>query len=160
MQFSVLFTLGAASVFLSTATIAQRAGSPAAIGKALSGTVAMSMTAVPALPPAPAGQMPAATKEFRGTVVDEVGEPLAGAVVSVVAGKNQFSVTTTTNAEGEYVISSSHASPMLLVTYAGYTDVQQTATSAHPITFQLEAISNYDRQLKKQAKSADKGRRK
>ncbi|WP_206980092.1 carboxypeptidase-like regulatory domain-containing protein [Hymenobacter telluris] len=95
-------------------------------------------------------------KDFKGTVVDELGEPLAGAVVSVIAGNNQFSTTTTTNAEGEYVITSTSTSPVLLVTYAGCNDIQQKAVYGHPITFQMEFIDNYERKLKKQTKTAEK----
>ena len=96
------------------------------------------------------------SKDFKGTVVDELGEPLAGAVVSVIAGNNQFSTTTTTNAEGEYVITSTTTAPILLVTYAGCNDIQQKAVYGHPITFQMEFIDNYERKLKKQGKTAEK----
>lgn len=85
-----------------------------------------------------------------------MGEPLAGVVVSIISGKNQYSITTTTNAEGEYLLQTTNAAPMLLVSYAGYQDVQQQATYAHPITFQLEPVDNYERQLKKKAKAAEK----
>jgi len=167
MQLSVLLTLGATSLFLSTAAIAQRPASAGSKTKALSkNLVALNTAAGSATPGAaaePTGAVPAAVpkevavaKEFKGTVVNEMGKPLAGAVVSIISGNNQFSTIATTNAAGEYLIYSRAASPMLLVSYAGYIDIQQRATYAHPITFQLEAINNYNQQLKKQTKSADK----
>ena len=101
---------------------------------------------------------PLEVRDFKGIVVDELGEPLAGVVVSVVSGKNQFSAatTTTTNSEGEYLVHSTNVAPVLMVSYAGYQDIQQQATYAHPITFQLEAIDGYERQLKKKVKAAEK----
>ncbi len=88
--------------------------------------------------------------------MDDLGEPLAGVVVSVVVDKNQFSTVTTTNSEGEYLIQTKVESPLLLVSYAGYQEIQQRATYAQPLTFQLESIDNYERQLKKRTKASQK----
>lgn len=153
MQLSLLFTLGATSLFLSTAAMAQQTASTS-YGKALSKNMLAMNTVAPAKLESKAEVLEA--KAFKGTVVDELGEPLAGAVVSVIAGNNQFSTTTTTNADGEYVITSTNTSPVLLVTYAGCNDIQQKAVYGHPITFQMEFIDNYERKLKKQTKTAEK----
>ena len=132
--------------------MAQRTAGPVSNNNMLpSSAVAMNVAPTSVITPASAE-----AKEFKGMVVDELGDPLAGAVVSVVVGNNQFSVTTTTNAAGEYTISTTSASPLLLVTYAGCVDTRQKATYAHPLTFQLEEIRDYDRQLKKQAKKGEK----
>jgi nucleoid-associated protein YgaU len=121
--------------------------------------IAMSTTSVAMPSPAPVVEAaPVEVKDFKGTVVDELGEPLAGVVVSVVSAKNQFSAatTTTTNSEGEYLLRTTNASPVLQVSYAGYEDIRQQATYARPITFQLQAIDNYERRLKKKVKAAEK----
>ncbi len=119
--------------------------------------IAMSIAPVPTPSAAPIKEdVPLEVKNFKGTVIDELGEPLAGVVVSVVASKNQFSLATTTNAEGEYLLQTTAASPVLLVSYAGYEDVQQQAMPARPITFQLQPIDGYERQLKKRVKAAEK----
>lgn len=153
MQLSLLLTLGATSLFLSTAAMAQQTASLSSDRTLPKSTLAMNTRTAPSLD-AKAEVLEA--KDFKGTVVDELGEPLAGAVVSVIAGNNQFSTTTTTNAEGEYVINSTSTSPVLLVTYAGCNDIQQKAVYGHPITFQMEFIDNYERKLKKQTKTAEK----
>ncbi|HEX8429379.1 carboxypeptidase regulatory-like domain-containing protein [Hymenobacter sp.] len=143
---------------MSTTAIAQRATSTTSNARTLPKT-AIAMSSTPALTPSSAPVVEAApleVKAFKGAVVDEMGEPLAGVVVSIISGKNQYSITTTTNAEGEYLLQTTNAAPMLLVSYAGYQDVQQQATYAHPITFQLEPVDNYERQLKKKAKAAEK----
>lgn len=157
MQFSQLLILGATSLFLSTAAIAQQP-MPTSSGKALPKNM-LAMNTLPfAKPEAKAEVLEA--KDFKGMVVDELGEPLAGAVVSIIAGSNQFSATTTTNSAGEYAITSTSTSPVLLVTYAGCNDIQQKAVYGHPITFQMEFIDNYERKLKKQTKTAEKAWRK
>lgn len=154
MQLSLLLTLGATSLFLSTITMAQQP--TAAAGTGLSKSLLALNTLTAPKPEAKAGVETQEKKDFKGMVVDELGEPLAGAVVSVIAGGNQFSATTTTNAEGEYVINSTSTSPVLLVTYAGCNDIQQKAVYGHPTTFQMEFIDNYERKLKKQTKSSGK----
>ena len=119
----------------------------------------IAMSSTPVATPSVAPVTEAASvevKDFKGVVVDDLGEPLAGVVVSVVSGKNQFSSATTTNAEGEYLLQTTSAAPVLLVSYAGYKDVQQQATYAGPITFQLESIDGYERKLKRRAKAAEK----
>lgn len=162
MKSFVQFIFGMTSFFLSTAAVAQNAvGTPTNTRTMPKTAIAMSSVTPTAATPTPALLVEAApleVKDFRGTVVDELGEPLAGVVVSVVSAKNQFSAatTTTTNSEGEYLLRTTNASPVLLVSYAGYEDIQQQATYARPITFQLEAIDNYERQLKKKVKAAEK----
>lgn len=158
MKSFVQFIFGMTSLLLSTSAIAQRASSTLTTTRTMPKTaIAMSVTPVVAPVAAPVVEVaPAEVKDFKGTVVDELGEPLAGVVVSVVAGKNQFSNATTTNSEGEYLLHTTNASPVLLVSYAGYQEIQQQATYAHPITFQLEAIDGYERQLKKKVKAAEK----
>ncbi|UOG76721.1 carboxypeptidase-like regulatory domain-containing protein [Hymenobacter tibetensis] len=159
------------SLLLSTAAVAQNASNAVAKTRALPKSV-VAMNAPITVNQAVAAPLPATqatasaeaaepaesaeAKYFKGTVVDELGEPLAGVVVSVVTGKDHFSVTTTTNAEGEYLLQTNVLSPLLLVSYAGYEEIQQRATYAKPLTFQLESIENYDRQLKKRVKSAEK----
>ncbi|WP_277227217.1 carboxypeptidase regulatory-like domain-containing protein [Hymenobacter sp. YC55] len=150
------------SLLLSTAAVAQSAAGTSTNTRTMPKTaIAMSTAAPIVATPSPAPVVegaPVEVKEFRGTVVDDLGEPLAGVVVSIVSAKNQFSAatTTTTNSEGEYLLRTTNASPVLLVSYAGYEDIQQQATYARPITFQLEAIDNYERQLKKKVKAAEK----
>jgi hypothetical protein len=48
------------------------------------------------------------------------------------------------------------AAPLLRVTYAGYEDAELRLTNPQPVTFNLEPINNYKRQLKKQSKAAEK----
>lgn len=160
MKSFVQFIFGMTSFFLSTTAIAQSATSTPTNTRTMPKTV-IAMSATPVAMPSPAPAVAAApleVKDFKGTVVDELGEPLAGVVVSVVSAKNQFSAatTTTTNSEGEYLLRTTNAAPVLQVSYAGYEDIQQQATYARPITFQLQAIDNYERQLKKKVKAAEK----
>ncbi len=150
------------SLLLSTAAVAQ--GTTVSKDRTLPKTVvAMNSPATIASTPAPAttgttseAATLAEAKSFKGVVVDDLGEPLAGVVVSVVVDKNQFSTVTTTNSEGEYLIQTKVESPLLLVSYAGYQEIQQRATYAQPLTFQLESIDNYERQLKKRTKASQK----
>ncbi|SHI85947.1 CarboxypepD_reg-like domain-containing protein [Hymenobacter daecheongensis DSM 21074] len=110
------------------------------------------------LMPAGAGGAPAASaaersRLYAGTVLNEKGQPLAGALVSIGPDKDQVAVT---NAEGTYMLRSKAAVPMLHVSYAGYEDVELSLASPQPVTFNLAPVPDYKRQLKKQTKAAVK----
>ncbi|TGD82258.1 carboxypeptidase-like regulatory domain-containing protein [Hymenobacter wooponensis] len=92
-------------------------------------------------------------KVLTGTVFNDMGEPLAGANVSVVGDKNN---TITTNSVGGYVLRTTTAKPVLRITYAGYKDMEQTVSATQPTSFTLEAVANYKRDLKKRSKAAEK----
>lgn len=162
MKSFVHFLFGMTSLLLSTAAVAQNSSNAVSKSHTLPKSVVamnapvVSQPAATTLPATTEVAAPAEAKFFKGTVVDDLGEPLAGVVVSVITGKDHFSVTTTTNADGEYLLQTNVVSPLLLVSYAGYEEIQQRATYAQPLTFQLESIENYDRRLKKRVKSAEK----
>jgi hypothetical protein len=90
---------------------------------------------------------------YTGTVLNEKGQPLAGALVTLGADKDQLTVT---NADGSYLLRSKEAVPMLRVTYAGYEDAELSLSNPQPVTFNMEPVSDYKRQLKKQSKAAVK----
>lgn len=90
---------------------------------------------------------------FVGTVLNEKGLPLAGVLVSVGPGKDQVTVT---NAEGLYMLRSNMPTPLLQLRYAGYEDAELRLSNPQPVTFNLEPISDYKRQLRKQNKAAVK----
>jgi|GEM_PF-6549334 len=92
-------------------------------------------------------------RTLMGTVLNEQGAPLAGAVVLITSDRSS---ATSTNAEGQYVIHSTATEPVLKVTYAGYKDVEFTPREEQPVTFTLEPISDYARQFKKQNKAIQK----
>ncbi|TGE15443.1 carboxypeptidase-like regulatory domain-containing protein [Hymenobacter elongatus] len=94
-------------------------------------------------------------KVLTGYVLNEEGEPLAGATVTAEKGE-----TITTNADGQYVIQSMAATPVLRVSYAGYQEMQMPINTLHPTTFRLDPIEDYERQLKKRSKAASKAYRK
>jgi len=96
---------------------------------------------------------PPPPRTLMGTVLNEQGSPLAGAVVLITS---DHSSATSTNAEGQYVIHSTATEPVLKVTYAGYKDMEFTPREEQPVTFTLEPISDYARQFKKQNKAAQK----
>jgi protocatechuate 3,4-dioxygenase beta subunit len=153
MQLSQLLILGATSLLLSTAAMAQHP-TPTSLSKVLPKNMLAINTLGASKAEATAEMLEA--KDFKGVVVDELGEPLAGAVVSIIVGSNLFSTTTTTDAKGEYVITSTNTTPVLLVTYAGCNNIQQKAVHGHLINFQMEFIDNYERKLKKQTKTSEK----
>ncbi|GAA3931751.1 carboxypeptidase-like regulatory domain-containing protein [Hymenobacter algoricola] len=101
---------------------------------------------------APARAEPS-SRLFVGTVLNEKGMPLAGALVSVGSERDQLVVT---NAEGTYVLRSGVSAPVLRVTYAGYEEAALRVSNPQPVTFNLEPIDHYKRQLKKQGKAAEK----
>ncbi|TGE29055.1 carboxypeptidase-like regulatory domain-containing protein [Hymenobacter metallicola] len=90
-------------------------------------------------------------KVLTGTVLNEEGEPLAGATIISEKGE-----VITTNAEGQFVIQSTAATPVLKASYAGYQEMQLPINTLQPTTFRLDPIENYERQLKKQSKAANK----
>jgi hypothetical protein len=93
---------------------------------------------------------------LTGTVFNDMGEPLAGASVSVVGDKNN---TITTNSVGGYVLRTTTVKPVLRITYAGYKDLEQMVSATQPTSFTLEAVANYKRDLKKRSKAAEKAYR-
>ncbi|MBC8084178.1 MAG: carboxypeptidase regulatory-like domain-containing protein [Hymenobacter sp.] len=151
-----LFLLGTICLLLSTASVAQRATGAAPKGRTLpKSVIAVNVAPVAPVRTAEIVAAPLEIKDFTGVVVNAEGKPLAGAVVSIASDKSQASITTT-NADGEYLLHSTASAPLLLVSYAGYVEIQQQATYARPITFQLEPIANYERELKKKSKAAGK----
>ena len=58
----------------------------------------------------------AVTRKINGVILNEDGEPLAGAIVSI-RGQKQSVVT---DLEGRYTIETSEASPILVCSYIGY----------------------------------------
>ena len=73
---------------------------------------------------APAQQQPrskGAKRKVTGTIVDEHGEPLIGATVSI-KGTNEKAVT---DLDGKYTIVTDEAKPVLQVSYIGYQDKEQ-----------------------------------
>ncbi|UOQ70344.1 carboxypeptidase-like regulatory domain-containing protein [Hymenobacter cellulosilyticus] len=92
-----------------------------------------------------------AVKVLTGFVLNEEGEPLAGATVMSEKGE-----IITTNSDGQFMIQSTAATPVLRVSYAGYQEMQMPINTLHPTTFRLDPIENYQKQLKKQSKAATK----
>jgi hypothetical protein len=95
------------------------------------------------------------SKVLTGYVLNEEGEPLAGA--TVISEKGDI---ITTNADGQFVIQSTAATPVLRVSYAGYQELQMPINTLQPTTFRLDPIEDYERQLKKRSKAATKAYRK
>ncbi len=73
-----------------------------------------------------------AQKTVTGTVIDEAGEPLIGANVTV-KGTDKGTVT---EFDGTYSISANEGE-VILVTYTGYTDVEQTVGAENTLDFTL-----------------------
>ncbi|PJJ59712.1 carboxypeptidase-like regulatory domain-containing protein [Hymenobacter chitinivorans] len=92
-----------------------------------------------------------AVKTLTGYVLNEEGKPLAGATVISEKGE-----VITTNADGQFMIQSTAATPVLRASYAGYQEMQLPINTLHPTTFRLDPIENYQKQLKKQSKAANK----
>ncbi|WP_226173921.1 carboxypeptidase-like regulatory domain-containing protein [Hymenobacter lucidus] len=90
-------------------------------------------------------------KTLTGYVLNEEGEPLAGATIISEKGE-----VITTNADGQFMIQSVAATPVLRASYAGYQELQLPINTMQPTTFRLDPIENYERQLKKQSKAANK----
>ncbi|MDR1335881.1 MAG: TonB-dependent receptor [Tannerella sp.] len=90
-----------------------------------------------------AGSIPLQAQEtLRGTVVDTNGETMPG--VNVV--KKGTTVRAVTNGDGEFTLPAADASPAILVfTYMGYRQAEQTVTPGAPLRITLEeAFSELD----------------
>jgi hypothetical protein len=96
-------------------------------------------------------------RTLTGAVFNELGEPLAGATVTVVGEKNASIIT---NSIGGYVLRTNATPPVLRVTYAGYKELEQTVSATQPTSFTLEPVANYKRNLKKRSKAAVKAYKK
>ncbi|MFW5550181.1 MAG: carboxypeptidase-like regulatory domain-containing protein, partial [Prevotella sp.] len=73
---------------------------------------------------APESQQPktkVAPRKVSGTVVDEHGEPLIGATVSI-KGSNEKAIT---DLDGRYTITTDEANPTVVVSYIGYQDKEE-----------------------------------
>lgn len=90
-------------------------------------------------------------KTLTGYVLNEEGEPLAGATIISEKGE-----VITTNADGQFMIQSTAATPVLRASYAGYQELQLPINTLQPTTFRLDPIEDYERQLKKRSKAANK----
>jgi len=99
---------------------------------------------------AQSGQEP---REVTGSVLSNMGQPLAGASVSVVGEKGG---AVSTNSAGAYVLRTSAEKPVIHVSYAGYDEDEQTMLGTEPLTFSLNPIDKYKKQLKKRSKAAQK----
>ncbi|WP_167856774.1 carboxypeptidase-like regulatory domain-containing protein [Hymenobacter aquaticus] len=127
---------------------------PAARAKAGAESLAVLEPAAKTKPAEVVKKAPAAkatTKVLTGYVLNEEGEPLAGA--TIISDKGEV---ITTNADGQFMIQSTAATPVLRASYAGYQELQLPINSLQPTTFRLDPIENYERQLKKQSKAANK----
>ena len=112
--------------------------------------------ATPAVPDTTAVAPVVTEQVLTGTVVNETDKPVAGVTVTLVADPNQVSIT---NAAGGYIIHSKAEAPELRVSCAGYQELQ-VAAGATPLVIKLVRLNNYERQLKKRSKAADKAYRK
>lgn len=92
-------------------------------------------------------------REVTGTVLNNMGQPLAGASVSVVGEKNG---AVSTNSAGGYVIRTATEKPVIHVSYAGYEEDEQLMPGTEPLTFSLKPIEKYKKNLKKRSKAAQK----
>ena len=92
-------------------------------------------------------------REVTGTVLNNMGEPLAGASVTVVGEK---SGAVSTNSAGGFVIRTAAEKPVIHVSYAGYEEDEQQMIGSEPLTFSLNPIDKYKKQLKKRSKAAQK----
>ncbi|WP_324671021.1 carboxypeptidase-like regulatory domain-containing protein [Hymenobacter sp. GOD-10R] len=92
-------------------------------------------------------------REVTGTVLNNMGQPLAGASVTVVGEKNG---AVSTNSAGGFVIRTAAEKPMIHVSYAGYDEDEQQMLGTEPLTFSLNPINKYKKQLKKRSKAAQK----
>jgi hypothetical protein len=118
-------------------------------------TTAQSAQKVASTPAVSAEAAPIRT--LTGSVFNELGEPLAGATVTVVGEKNASIIT---NSIGGFVLRTNAAPPVLRVTYAGYKELEQTVSATQPTSFTLEPVANYKRNLKKRSKAAAKSYKK
>ena len=79
-----------------------------------------------------------APRKVSGTIVDEHGDPLIGATVSI-KGTNEKAVT---DIDGKYTITTGIANPVLLVSYIGYQEKEErVAGNNADITLQPDAKS-------------------
>ncbi|RYU82415.1 carboxypeptidase-like regulatory domain-containing protein [Hymenobacter persicinus] len=109
---------------------------------------------LPAAAEAAAGAAAAPTSHlYTGKVLNEKGQPLAGALVASGPNKDQITVT---NADGVYLLPAKAPVALLRVTYAGYEDAELSVVNIQAVTFNLEPVDHYRRQLKKQGRAADK----
>jgi hypothetical protein len=92
-------------------------------------------------------------REVTGTVLNNMGQPLAGASVTVVGEKNG---AVSTNSAGGFVIRTATEKPVIHVSYAGYDEDEQQMLGTEPLTFSLNPINKYKKQLKKRSKAAQK----
>ncbi|MBT9394505.1 carboxypeptidase-like regulatory domain-containing protein [Hymenobacter sp. NST-14] len=129
---------------------AQQAAPEAAPVDSLNPATSPDMLAVSVPGPAAAASQPAG-RTLAGNVVDEWGNPLAGATVAVV-GHQLHSVTT--NANGDFLVSLGSSAPLLRVSFAGYEDAERVARGPADLLFKLDPIRDYRRDLKKRTKEA------
>ncbi|GGF13761.1 carboxypeptidase-like regulatory domain-containing protein [Hymenobacter cavernae] len=90
---------------------------------------------------------------LTGSVLSEMGQPLAGASVTIVGEKNS---AVSTNSAGDYVLRTTTEKPVIHVSYAGYEEDEQPMIGREPLTFSLKPIEKYKKQLKKRSKAANK----
>ncbi|WP_460621737.1 carboxypeptidase regulatory-like domain-containing protein [Hymenobacter tenuis] len=94
-----------------------------------------------------------AVKILAGNVVDEWGNPLMGATITIVGDKMQ---SVSTNSEGNYMLPTTAKAPVIQVSFAGYQDAERIARGPADLLFKLDPISDYKRDLKKRSKAATK----
>ena len=101
--------------------------------------------------------VPAGPTLLTGTILGLRDQPLAGATVSIVTEPNKSGIT---NSVGGYMLRTMADSPVLRVSYAGYTAQEIPITNAKPLVIRLEPIEKYEKDRKKRAKTAVKEYRK
>jgi hypothetical protein len=100
---------------------------------------------------------PAGPTVLTGTILGMRDQPLAGATVSIVTEPNKAGIT---NSAGGYMLRTMAESPVLRVSYAGYTAQELPITNSKPLVIRLEPIEKYEKDRKKRAKTAVKEYRK
>ncbi|WP_457080345.1 carboxypeptidase-like regulatory domain-containing protein [Hymenobacter sp. HD11105] len=101
--------------------------------------------------------VPAGPTILTGTILGVRDQPLAGATVSIATEPNKAGIT---NSAGGYMLRTMAESPVLRVSYAGYTALELPITNSKPLVIRLEPIEKYEKDRKKRAKTAVKEYRK
>ncbi|SNR33380.1 carboxypeptidase regulatory-like domain-containing protein [Hymenobacter mucosus] len=131
-----------------------RAAKPTQLPPAAMATIAAQpATAAPKV----AGSATPASHVISGIVLSTSGVPLAGATVELALERSH---TSSTNADGMFMLRTTATAPTLIVSYAGYQQVQVTVDSGRPVSVEMQPIRNYAQQLKQQSKAANKAYRK
>ncbi|GAB2780836.1 hypothetical protein HNQ93_001304 [Hymenobacter luteus] len=129
---------------------------PPAVAQRLPDATPEALAKAVQLPPAPPQSGTSgkpSSRTLTGSVVDEWGKPLMGATVMVV-GEKEHSVST--NSEGNYLLPTTAATPVIQVSFAGYQSAERVVRGPADLLFKLEPVQGYKRDLKKRSKAATK----